>query len=99
MKVIWTIFALQQIINISHYIAKDKRLAAERWAKAIIDHGKRMARFPKSGRVVPEFKNANIREMLYKNYRIIYQIGNKCIYVLTIRHVKQILSKDQVFVV
>jgi toxin ParE1/3/4 len=30
-----------------------------------------------SGRAVPEIDNETIRELIYKNYRIVYQVLNK----------------------
>lgn len=33
--------------------------------------------FPLSGRTVPEIEDETIRELIYKNYRIVYQVVNK----------------------
>ncbi|MDD3250101.1 MAG: type II toxin-antitoxin system RelE/ParE family toxin [Smithellaceae bacterium] len=38
----------------------------------------RLADFPESGRVVPEFGIANLREIIYPPFRIVYRLdGNK----------------------
>jgi len=43
--------------------------------------------FPLSGRVVPEIERDDIRELIYKNYRIVYQSMNKDhIRILTVFH-------------
>ncbi len=44
--------------------------------------------FPRSGRVVPEIGEASIRELIYRNYRIVYYIDDEDaeVEVLTIFH-------------
>lgn len=51
---------------------------------------------PEIGRIVPELNNAQFREIIYGNYRIIYRIEKKQISVLTIRHGKQILPINEI---
>ena len=42
---------------------------------------------PYSGRVVPELENNTIRELLYKNYRIVYRVLNETdIEILAVVH-------------
>jgi len=38
------------------------------------------------GRIVPEYGNDDIREILYRDYRIIYEIINGEIYIITVIH-------------
>ena len=42
--------------------------------------------FPKIGRMVPEFSDENIRELIYGWYRIIYQIRVDDCFVVAIVH-------------
>jgi mRNA-degrading endonuclease RelE of RelBE toxin-antitoxin system len=46
-----------------------------------------------SGRVVPEFENNNIREVLLGNYRIVYLIQNEIILIITIFEGHKLLIK------
>ena len=46
------------------------------------------------GRIVPEVEQENIRGIFVGNYRIIYQLEEKQISVLTVRQGKQLLSND-----
>ncbi len=47
------------------------------------------------GRIVPEQNNQFLREMIFKNYRIIYEIvGNTKIEILTIYHQARLLSNN-----
>ena len=48
--------------------------AANHFQNKILKHVIQVAKFPKSGRVVPEFQDENIREIIQKPYRIVYRI-------------------------
>ena len=56
---------------------------------------KRLETFPESARVVPELNDPNVREIIFKNFRIIYEIKNGHINVLTVRRFKQTLDLDE----
>jgi plasmid stabilization system protein ParE len=51
-----------------------------------------LARFPRSGRKVPEFDDEDIREVLSYSYRIIYQVQRQEIIVAAVIHGKQLLQ-------
>jgi len=53
---------------------------------------KALPEFPQSGRIVPEYRNENIREKIYKHYRIIYRIKNNSIEIVAIYHGSRLLS-------
>jgi addiction module RelE/StbE family toxin len=95
MKVVWSPIAIDRITEIAEYISSDNPKAADKWVRTIFTKVKRLARFPRSGRMVPESKRSDIREILYGNYRIIYRIRENQIAVLTVRHGKQILLQDE----
>jgi toxin ParE1/3/4 len=46
------------------------------------------------GRIVPEVEDPNIRELIIYSYRLIYEISQKRIEILTIIHGKQDFSKS-----
>jgi plasmid stabilization system protein ParE len=48
-----------------------------------------LLKFPLSGRIVAELENPRYREILIKNYRVIYSIADDAVYVLIIRHQMQ----------
>lgn len=73
-KVIWTEIALDDIKNIYEYISKDSKFYASKQIEKIINRIEQLENFPKSGRMVPEFENELIRELIEGNYRIIYRI-------------------------
>lgn len=52
----------------------------------------RAARFPASGRIVPELQNEAVREIVLGNYRIIYRNHETFIAILTIYHSARLLD-------
>jgi toxin ParE1/3/4 len=96
MKIVWSPLAIDRASEIAEYIAQDKPSAADKWINTIFSKVERLASSPEIGRVVPEIKNDQFRELIYGNYRIIYRIEKKQISILTIRHGKQILPIEDI---
>ena len=94
MKITWSPLSLERILEIAEYIAEDKPGASENWIESIFKAVDRLNNFPESGRIVPEIKRQEIREILLGSYRIIYRIEKDLISILTVRHGKQLLSKE-----
>jgi len=94
MNVIWSPLAIERLAEITDYIAQDNPSAAEKWVQNIFKRVEHLQRFPEIGRLVPELSRPDIREILFKNYRIIYRIESQQLSILTIRHGKQLLSGD-----
>ena len=96
MKIIWSPLAIDRASEIAEYIAQDKPSAAEKWINTVFLKIKQLKSSPEIGRVVPEIRNDQFRELIYGNYRIIYRIEKTQISTLTIRHGKQILPIDEI---
>lgn len=96
MKVIWSPLAIDCVSDIAKFIAMDKPKAAERWVDEVFYKVKILEKFPQIGRIVPEANRKEIREIVFKNYRIIYKIDKEQINILTVRHGKQILLRDEI---
>ena len=47
---------------------------------------RRLASFPRSGRIVPEFKLTNVREVIIQSHRVIYEVAGDRIHILTVIH-------------
>jgi toxin ParE1/3/4 len=64
-----------------HAWYKDQQQVPEvgnRLIKEIISQVERLANFPESGRIVPEFNIENLREIIFAPFRIVYRLdGNK----------------------
>lgn len=91
-KIVWTEFALEDLRLIHDYIAKDSKTYADRLIDKLIARVDQLETFPKSGRVVPEFDNTDIRELIEGNYRIIYEIKPEHIGIIRIHHAARLLQ-------
>jgi len=60
--------------------------------KTILELTRKFSRFPLAGRIVPEFKDENIREWFAYSYRIIYRLDENVITVAAIVHGRRMLT-------
>ena len=85
-EVRWTTPALESLRRILEYIAEDSPIYAERFGSRVIAAPKILKRYPYTGRIVPEYGDERIREIIVGAYRIIYAIREKVCYVVAIVH-------------
>jgi plasmid stabilization system protein ParE len=76
--------AKRDLEAIAAFIARDSPLAAERWVDRLADRALKLAVAPHAGRVVPEFKDPLVRQVLVRTYRIIYRVEPHRVLVLTV---------------
>ena len=96
MRITWSPLAADQVRDIASYIALDKPSVAEQWIDEIFGSVEQLTDFPKSGRIVPELKINNIRELVQGNYRVIYKIQETSISVLIVKSYRQQLHSDEI---
>jgi len=84
MKIRWSQEALDRLIEIEEYISKDSRDRAIKFVDQIIEHADLLSVKPRMGRAVPEHANPDIRELIFKRYRIVYRLKANCIEMLTV---------------
>jgi addiction module RelE/StbE family toxin len=87
-KVILTGPARDDLGEIVKFISRDNPDAALRTGNALIERIENLGNFPYLGRVVPELRSENCRELVSAPYRIIYRVSEekKVIEVLRIWH-------------
>ncbi len=73
-KVIWTDSAIQDLNDIGDYIAKDSEKYAEITVERLFSCVDILEDYPKAGKMVPEFENEEIRELIKGSFRVVYQI-------------------------
>ena len=61
---------------IVRYISDDSPDGALAFAQFLVSSTKRLADFPELGRVVPEFADPSIREIVVRSYRVIYRVDH-----------------------
>ena len=94
-KIFWSPLAVDRLEAIFEYISKDNRAAAQKLVYRIIKKVDSLSKLPERGRKVPEINREDIREVFEGEYRLIYRLSSKKVFVLTIRNFKQLLpDKD-----
>jgi len=83
-RIIWSPYAVDDLGMICNYITNDSEHYARLFAQGVINA--RLEIFPESGRIVPEYNQKSIREIIFQNYRIIYQIKPDAIEIVAIMH-------------
>jgi plasmid stabilization system protein ParE len=69
--------ALNDLERIVAYIAPHNPVAAERMGNQLLDAALSLKTVPERGRVVPEFQRPELREIIFRSYRIIYRTNAK----------------------
>jgi addiction module RelE/StbE family toxin len=94
----WTPQAIQDINDIAEFIAKDSVRYASLFVLKVFEKELVLSFSIRLGRVVPEFDNENIRELIFQNYRIIYKVVNDDrIDILSVFHGSRILNESSLF--
>ena len=80
--------AIRDLEAITARIAKDNPAAAKAFGLKLADEALTLGRYPEMGRVVPEFHDATIREIVRGQYRIIYRLRSepKRVHILRFWH-------------
>ena len=86
MKVIWSRRALRDVENIRDYIAQDSPAYAQPFIERLLRTTRRLGRFPRSGRSMPEAHDPDIREVIYHAYRIVYRLRREAIEIVIVAH-------------
>lgn len=88
MNVLWTEAAIGQLAAIHEYIEQTSPEYAQRIVDQLTSRSIQIAKFPLSGRTVPEYRLREIRELIEGSYRIIYLVkeADDRIEVLSVVH-------------
>lgn len=93
-EVVWSPRAIEDVEAIAIYISADSTAYAAAVVKKILIATRRLASFPFSGRVVPEFDDDSLREQLAYSYRIIYRIQDQTVTIAAVIHGRQLLELE-----
>jgi toxin ParE1/3/4 len=86
MKILWTEPSLNDLRAIRDYIAKDSETYAANFVESILSAVEQVSEFPRMGRIVPEADIPDIRELVFRGYRVIYQVHESAVHVLAVLH-------------
>lgn len=73
-KVVLAPRAIDDLRDIVLYISPDRPGAAKKLGLALLERTKVLGQFPYAGKVVPEFDDPMVRELILRPYRIVYRI-------------------------
>jgi len=92
-KIVWTQLAIDDLKSIHDYISRESRVYANRMIEKLIARVQQLEYFPASGKIVPEFRQKSIRELIEGNYRIVYKIHSDHIGIVRVHHASRLLKK------
>jgi len=92
-KVIWMHQTYEDLDSICEFISRDSVYYASSFLDRILKAGDSLDKFYKRGRIVPEKDKNNIREIFVGDFRIIYEITENTINILTVIHGRRDLKK------
>lgn len=79
--------ARNDLAAITDFIAKDSPHYADIVMSRLLAAAEQAAHFPESDRMVPEYENPAIRELIRPPYRVVYRlVGADTIHILTVHH-------------
>jgi toxin ParE1/3/4 len=96
MKIRWTHEVLDRLIEIEEYISKDSPERGATFIDQIFEHAELLSDKSRIGRTVPELANPDIRELVFKKYRIVYRLKAQYIEILTVFEGYRLLRIDEI---
>lgn len=96
MRIKWTNEALMRLFEMEDFISQDSPERAKKFVDQIIEHAETLSDKPLRGRTVPEISNPDIRELIFKKYRIVYRIKGNSLYILTVFEGHRLLRIDEI---
>lgn len=82
----WTVGARRELEDIVEYIRRDSPTSATALAQRILARARTLRRYPRFGRVVPEYRDEAVRELIVGNYRVIYRLLDRRLDILAVVH-------------
>ena len=84
-KITFTASAVKDLEGILQWY-KDQHVpdVGGRLLREVIDHVEKLADFPQSGRVVPEFSVIHLREIIHPPFRIVYRLDADAVRIVRV---------------
>ena len=93
MRVRWTVGARADLLEMFEYIAAEDASAARRLRDRIRGATRNLVEHPEMGRMVPEFGNPAVRELLVRPYRVVYVVKERELHVLGVVHSRRLMPE------
>ena len=85
-EVTWTESASDDLAEIAAHIAKDSEFYAATIVREVVSAARSLTVLSERGRMVREYRDPAIRQLLVRDYRLLYQTTDSSVYVLRILH-------------
>jgi toxin ParE1/3/4 len=85
-QVRWSLTAENDLQEIEDFIARDSVLHAITFVDRIVESAETLLKTPQVGRIIPEFNRSDLRELIFRGYRIVYLLQNNEILILRVVH-------------
>ena len=85
-EIVWSELAKKHLSEIDTYIAEGSPFYSIIFIDKLIAAIEKIGAYPRCGRGVPEFGQENLREVIFREYRIVYSVGSDTVTVVAIVH-------------
>jgi plasmid stabilization system protein ParE len=85
-QVRWSLTAGNDLQDIEDFIARDSVLHAIAFVDRVVESTETLLKTPQIGRMVPEFNRPDLRELLFRDYRIVYLLQDDAAFILRVVH-------------
>ena len=85
-EVVWTEPAWQDMEGAAEFINRDSESYAAAFVQEIKEAVASLSQFAERGRVVPEFADESVRELLVRTYRLVFEVSVERVFVLALIH-------------
>jgi len=98
-RVVWSPQALADLTSIGDYLSQESAAFAQAFVDGVFEAVERLQVFPRSGRAVPEIEDPDLREVLYRGYRVFHLVsgpeGDERVEVLSVFHQTRQFGGDE----
>jgi len=94
LTVVWSPTARRRAQAAVDYIALDRPRTSLEWLDGLVRRVELLRELPEQGRVVPEWHESSVREVFHEPYRVIHEIREDRVEILTLSHFRQELPPE-----
>jgi addiction module RelE/StbE family toxin len=87
----WSDEASRDLAEIHEFISRDSLMYAVGFVQRLISKAESLLEMPERGRVVPEYDDPAVREVIVDNYRLVYRIRGDVVGIVGVIHGARIL--------
>jgi plasmid stabilization system protein ParE len=94
LRIVWSPTARRRAQAAVDYIALDRPQTSLEWFEGLVQRVELLRDLPEQGRVVPEWHEPSVREVSHEPYRVIYEVVDDRLEILTLSHFRQQLPSE-----